>query len=50
VSDLDDDDLNPVILCTHVTGSVTADGDDLIVDFVLPLGLDSAMQAACAAL
>lgn len=49
-SDLDDDDLNPAILCTHVTGTVTADSDDLDVDFVLPLGLDSAMQAACAAL
>ena len=50
VTDLDDDDLNPFIICTHVTGTVTADGDDLAVDFVLPLGLDSALQAACAAL
>lgn len=49
-SDLDDDDGNPAIICTHVTGTVTAEGDDLDVDFVLPLGLDSALQAACAAL
>lgn len=50
VTDLEDDDLNPAIICTHVTGTVTAEGDDLDVDFVLPLGLDSALQAACAAL
>ena len=50
VSDLEDNDLAPDLICTHVTGTVTAAGDDLEVDFVLPLGLDSAMQAACAAL
>ena len=50
VSDLEDDDLNPAIICTHVTGSVSADGDELPVDFVLPAGLDSALQMACASL
>lgn len=49
-SDLDDDDLAPDIICTHVTGLVTAEGDDLAIDFVLPLGLDSALAAACATL
>ena len=49
-SDLDDDNLAPALICTHVTGTVTASGEDLDVDFVLPLGLDSALNAACAAL
>ena len=49
-SDLEDDDLAPELICTHVTGTVTAAGDDLPIDFVLPLGLDSALQASCASL
>ena len=50
VTDLEDDDLQPDVICTHVTGTVEAGGDSIVVDFVLPLGLDSALNAACAAL
>lgn len=50
VSDLEDDDLAADIICTHVTGTVEAGGDTIDVDFVLPLGLDSALNATCAAL
>ena len=49
-SDLEDDDLNPALICTHVTGTVEAEGETLPLDFVLPLTLDSALAAACASL
>lgn len=50
VTDLADDDGAPDPICTHVTGTVTAESDTVNVDFVLPLTLDSALRAACAAL
>lgn len=51
-TDLDDDDANPAIICTRVTGTVTAGGDSNTVDFVIPgnLTLTSSQAAACAAL
>lgn len=52
-SDLFDDDANAYLICTHVTGTVsvgTGGDDTLTVDFVLPLGLDSALNAACSLL
>lgn len=47
VSDLADDDAQPDIICTHVTGTVAVTDSTLTVNFVLPLGLSSSLQAAC---
>lgn len=49
-SDLEDDDGQPDLICTHVTGTVEADSEVIDVDFVLPLTLDSALAATCATL
>lgn len=46
-SELADDDAQPDIICTHVTGSVAVSDSTLNVNFVLPLGLTSSLQAAC---
>ena len=48
-SDLNDENADPFIICTHVTGTVTlAEEEPLVVDFVLPL--DSAGNPNCASL
>lgn len=51
-TDLTDDDGNPEIVCTRVTGTVSAANETETVDFVLPdpAVLGSALAAACAAL
>ncbi len=52
VSDLADDDANPALICTRVTGTVTAVHDStLTVDFVIAAGvLDSAQALKCSTL
>lgn len=50
VSDLDDDNADPFLICSHVTGTVIVEEETLPVDFVVPATLDSAMQLACSQL
>lgn len=51
-TDLTDDDGNPEIICTRVTGTVSAANETETLDFVLPdpVVLGSALAASCAAL
>ncbi|MBI3179128.1 MAG: hypothetical protein HYZ27_05670, partial [Deltaproteobacteria bacterium] len=50
-SDLEDDDNNPALICTHVTGTVTAADDSTSVDFVLATrALSPTEQQKCEAL
>ncbi len=47
-ADLADDDANPTLICSHVTGSVTSNGATVNVDFVVPPEKEN--DAACTAL